>query len=121
MEVLMKFYWFIWIPRILIIAIALFMALFSLDAFEGNHPLWEKLVGFLIHNIPSFLLLLCLVLTWKRPIIAGIIFLILTCAMTFFFRTYRMWESYLAFSIAPLLSSLLFIYAGVFRPQKQLK
>ncbi|HOY84776.1 MAG TPA: hypothetical protein PLQ80_05735 [Candidatus Syntrophosphaera sp.] len=48
----MKQHWLIWIPRILILLLGLFMSLFSLDVFGGEESFWRQLGGFFIHNIP---------------------------------------------------------------------
>ena len=71
----MKFRWYIWIPRVLIIAVSLFMALFSADVFEMKASFWQKMLGLFIHNIPTLILLLILVFTWKHPLWSGWIFL----------------------------------------------
>jgi hypothetical protein len=73
----MKKHWFIWIPRALAILTAVFMLMMSFDSFEGNESLGTKLLGFLMHNIPFLAVALFIWLTWKRPLIAGIIFLAL--------------------------------------------
>jgi hypothetical protein len=81
----MKFPWYIWIPRILLILLAIFMALFSLDVFEGDASAWNKLLGLLIHNIPSFVLLLGLLFTWKRPFWGGVFFVVLAIGWMLFY------------------------------------
>ena len=63
-----------WLPRILGIAAILFVSYFSLDAFEHGPPLWQQIPVFLIHNIPSYILILALILAWKKELIGGIIF-----------------------------------------------
>jgi len=78
----MKFPWFIWIPRILLIIVLLFLALFSIDVFEGKASIWNKLLGSLIHNIPSLILLLLLILTWNRPLYGGIFLVLFTVVLT---------------------------------------
>ncbi len=79
----MKFPWFIWIPRILLILILLFLALFSFDVFEGKASIWNKLLGLLIHNIPSLILLLLLILTWNQPLYGGIFIVLFAVVLTF--------------------------------------
>ena len=65
-----------WLPRILCIAAILFISYFSLDAFEPGPPLGQQILDFLIHNIPSYILILVLILAWKKELIGGIIFLL---------------------------------------------
>ncbi|QBA63200.1 DUF7670 domain-containing protein [Muriicola soli] len=66
-----------WSPRILGILGILFISMFALDAFEPSLTIWQQMGGFLIHLIPSFILLLVLLIAWKREIPGGIIFLVL--------------------------------------------
>jgi hypothetical protein len=66
-----------WAPRIICILAILFVSLFALDAFDPKLTIWEQIVGFLIHMIPSFILIGLLWLAWKYEYIGGII-LVLT-------------------------------------------
>lgn len=60
-----------WIARILCIAAICFITLFSFDVFEPGIPLGQQLLGFLIHNIPSFILIGLLIVAWKWELIGG--------------------------------------------------
>jgi hypothetical protein len=63
-----------WAPRILAIIFILFLALFSLDVFAPGATAWQIAGGLLIHNIPSLVLLIVLIISWKRELIGGIVF-----------------------------------------------
>lgn len=65
-----------WAPRIAAIVIIFFIGLFSLDVFDMEATQLELLGGFLIHSLPSIILILVLVFAWKRPVIGFIAFLI---------------------------------------------
>ena len=65
-----------WAPRILSIIFILFLALFSLDVFEGNYGFWETIAGLFMHNIPAMILLIVLIISWKREIVGGIGFVL---------------------------------------------
>ena len=72
-----------WAPRVASIMIIFFMSLFSLDVFGMGSSLLEELGGFLMHNIPSFVMLVLLFFAWKRPAVgfwaflaAGVVFVI---------------------------------------------
>ena len=65
-----------WIPRILGIIFAVFISLFALDAFTDGYT-WLTFAGFLIHLIPTYLLIIALVIAWKWNLIGGIIYLAL--------------------------------------------
>jgi len=66
-----------WAPRILIIVFALFLAIFSLDIFDGNYGFWGTILGLFVHNIPSLILLVILLMSWKNGLVGGITFMIL--------------------------------------------
>jgi len=76
-----------WAPRILSILAILFISIFALDAFEPCKTLWQQIAAFLIHLIPSFALLLVLIIAWKRELLGGTIFLILGIGLSPFVYT----------------------------------
>ena len=51
-----------WIPRVLTIIFLGFLALFSLDIFEGNYGFWGTAVGLFMHNIPVMILAIVFVM-----------------------------------------------------------
>jgi len=63
-----------WLPRIICILAILFVSMFALDAFAPGLTIWQQLGAFLMHLIPSFVLLAFLVVAWKWELIGGIIF-----------------------------------------------
>ncbi|MFH1053030.1 MAG: hypothetical protein V1740_01305 [Candidatus Woesearchaeota archaeon] len=65
-----------WTPRILSIIFILFLALFSLDIFDGNYGFWGTIVGLFMHNIPSMILLIVLIVSWKHEIVGGVGFVL---------------------------------------------
>ena len=65
-----------WAPRILSIMFLLFLAVFSLDVFGNGYTFWETVVGLLMHNIPVFILLAVVVISWKHEIVGGIAFIL---------------------------------------------
>ncbi len=64
-----------WTPRILSIIFILFLAMFSLDIFEENYGFWGTLLGLFIHNIPTFILLAVLLISWKHELVGAIAFI----------------------------------------------
>jgi len=81
-----------WTPRIICILAILFVSLFALDAFDPKLSIWEQIGGFLIHLIPSFILLGILILAWKYEYIGGIILVLigLVFSIIVFRMNYRM-------------------------------
>jgi hypothetical protein len=66
-----------WIPRVLCILFAAFIGLFAMDVFGHGSGIWKTLVALFVHLIPTFLLLIILILSWKRPWIGGICYIAL--------------------------------------------
>lgn len=118
MNVSFQTFKFIWIPRIVMIVFIVFVSMFSLDVFSGNAPFVDKLAGFLIHMIPSFVLILLLVLTWNRPLAAGYLFIIMGIIFTFYFKTYDQLVSLLTISLVPILTGLLFFVPSIIKKNK---
>jgi hypothetical protein len=72
-----------WAPRVASIAIIFFISLFSFDVFDTEASTLQLLGGFLMHNIPSIVMLVLLFFAWRRPqvgfwafLAAGIVFII---------------------------------------------
>jgi hypothetical protein len=81
-----------WLPRIICVLAILFVSLFALDAFDSNLTIWQQLGTFAIHLIPSFILVIFLVIAWKWEMVGGIIFLVLGIALSpiIFMKNYNM-------------------------------
>ncbi|HEY7567230.1 MAG TPA: hypothetical protein VH762_06640, partial [Gemmatimonadaceae bacterium] len=70
----------LWAPRILGIAVSVFLGMFALDAFEANRPLAPALADFAIHLAPAALVLAIVAASWRRPWIGGVGFVLLAVA-----------------------------------------
>lgn len=77
-----------WTPRVLMILALLFMMMFSFDVFEGNESSGRKILGFLIHNIPVFILTGICVIAWKQELIGAILLFVALIAASIFFRSF---------------------------------
>jgi hypothetical protein len=54
-----------WAPRGLSIIFIAFLSLFALDVFNGHSGLWQTLLALTMHLLPSFVLLVALILAWR--------------------------------------------------------
>ncbi|MBC8320863.1 MAG: hypothetical protein H8E34_09090 [Bacteroidetes bacterium] len=63
-----------WTPRILVIWFAAFSSLFALDVFEENRTLWDTIMALLIHLIPTAIILVSLVIAWRRELFGAIFY-----------------------------------------------
>lgn len=61
-----------WAPRILSILFICFLTLFSLDVFEEGKSIGEILIGLFMHNIPSIIMVILLVIAWRKEIVGAI-------------------------------------------------
>jgi hypothetical protein len=100
----------LWTPRILAILFILFISMFAADAFDGNAPLGEKLIGFLIHLLPTILLLICLVIAWKYPHIGGVLFVLAAIFFIIWFGGYKVMNTFLLICLPPAIIGLLFLW-----------
>jgi len=99
-----------WIARILMIGFILFLTVFSLDVFEIEATLLEQLGGFVMHSIPSLVLVAVLLVSWRNPLLGGILTLASAAALTLRFRIQGITE--LATLVLPLVVvGILFIAA----------
>jgi hypothetical protein len=62
-----------WIPRILSLVYVLFLMLFSLDVIQPGLSFWQIVLGLFIHNIPALLLLIIVIIAWKKNELVGAI------------------------------------------------
>ena len=81
-----------WIPRVLCILTILFISLFAADAFSPGLTIWQQLGDFVIHLVPSFILLAFLIVAWKWELVGGIIFIVIGLALSplIFIHNYNM-------------------------------
>jgi hypothetical protein len=64
-----------WTPRILVFLFAIFVSLFALDVFGEGRGFWETVLALLIHLIPTAIILIALVISWRWELIGGILFI----------------------------------------------
>lgn len=73
-----------WTPRILSIIFIAFLALMSLDVFNMELSFWQTIGGLFMHNIPVFILLAVLIISWKYEIVGGVVFILAGIFYIFF-------------------------------------
>lgn len=66
-----------WAPRVLCILFALFLGLFALDVFGEGYGPWETILAFVIHLVPTWLVLGALALSWRWEWIGGVLYAVL--------------------------------------------
>jgi hypothetical protein len=98
-----------WAPRAASILIIFFISLFSLDVFDMEASPLELLGGFLIHNIPSIVMLVLLIFAWKRPAVGFVAFIVAGALFAIFFvRDFYALPNLILFVFPILLIAFLF-------------
>jgi hypothetical protein len=78
-----------WAPRILCILAILFVSMFALDSFDPRYTLIQQLQAFFIHLVPTYILILFLVIAWKWELAGGLLLLVLAVGVAPFIYTHN--------------------------------
>ena len=103
-----------WTPRILCVLAILFISMFALDAFNPQLTIWQQIRDFVMHLIPSFILILFLVAAWKWERIGGLIFLVIGVGFSpiIYYHNFSMNQSVMASLQVLLFITAPFIFVG---------
>ncbi len=63
-----------WTPRVICIAFAVFISLFALDVFEEGYSGLKTIIALLIHLIPTGILVIVLLISWRREWVGAFLF-----------------------------------------------
>jgi hypothetical protein len=117
-----------WTPRVLSIIFVLFLMLFSLDVFGTGLNFWQTALALFIHNIPTLILLIVVLIAWKYEIVGGvgfilagilyIVFILLNISTTGFQWYYLSWA--IQISGIAFLVGIMFL-VGWFKKKKSIK
>ncbi|MAT97213.1 MAG: hypothetical protein CL608_08735 [Anaerolineaceae bacterium] len=66
-----------WLPRVLSILFALFISIFALDVFGEGYNFWETLVALFMHLIPTFIIVIALLIAWRWERVGAALFIAL--------------------------------------------
>lgn len=109
-----------WTPRVLSVLFALFISLFALDVFVVGRPFLDILASFLIHLVPTAIVVGALILACRYRAVGGVMFIMIGAAFIFQTRGFG-WGIYLAFGGIPILIGILFMLEGFYnRSEKRL-
>jgi hypothetical protein len=105
-----------WTPRVLGILIVGLLTLLSTDVFVEGYPFWQSILGFLIHMLPAFAVLMLLVFAWRWEWVGALGFIafgIWYVASTWSNDMY--WIAYAVLAGIPILIGILFLVGWVKR------
>lgn len=104
-----------WTPRILCLLFAVFVSLFALDVFDEDYGFRETLLALLIHLIPTGVILIVLVVSWRWEWIGAILFSVLGLLYILMFQGQFNWSVYLMMSGPLFLIGILFLFNWLYR------
>ncbi len=101
-----------WIPRVLSILFAMFLSMFALDVFSEGYGFGETILALLMHLIPTYFVIIALVIAWQREGIGAILFI----ALAMFYLVTSRGGSWII--SGPLfLIGVLFLFNWIYRAQ----
>ena len=98
-----------WVPRALVIAFALFISLFAMDVFSEGYSLGEMMLALFMHLIPTFVIIIVLLLAWKWELFGGFAFIILGIAYIIITGLHFPLLAYVSISLPLFLTGALFL------------
>jgi len=101
-----------WTARILSILAILFILMMSFDCFGGGYSLKEQLVCFVMHNIPTFVLIILIVIAWKWELAGGILFIVAAFTGSILFKVFTGNTAALVLIAPILIAGVLFVIKG---------
>lgn len=66
-----------WLPRVMSILFALFISIFALDVFSEGYSVGETIVALFMHLIPTFIVVIALLIAWRWERIGAALFIAL--------------------------------------------
>ena len=106
-----------WTPRILCLVFAVFVSLFALAVFGEGYGFWETILAFLIHLIPTGIILIVLAISWRWEWVGGILFIALGAAYIVATWSKLHWSAHLAISGPLFLIGVLFLVNWRYRAE----
>jgi len=106
----------LWAPRLLALAVSLFLGVFSLDVFSDGRSFFEALPDFLMHLVPAAIVIAIVALAWRREWIGGVAFTALAAAYAIVARDHVSWIAVISGPLA--LVAVLYLWVST-RRQKQ--
>jgi len=107
-----------WAPRALGILFAAFIGLFALDIFSEGYGFWEAVAGFLVHLVPTYLILIAVAVAWRWLWLGALLFTALGAAYILMAWGQFVWTTHLIVSGPAFLVAALFL-ADWFLPTKK--
>ncbi|MFA6338462.1 MAG: hypothetical protein WCW87_00135 [Candidatus Paceibacterota bacterium] len=98
-----------WSPRVLSILFIMFLSLFALDVFDSGYQGWEMVTALFMHLLLPIVLLLVLIISWKRDLVGAIAFFAFAIFYVYMVGLDRHWSWYVAISGPAVITGILFL------------
>jgi hypothetical protein len=106
-----------WSPRVLGVLFAAFVSLFALDVLGFGLSLGDTIRAFLIHLVPTYIVVIVLVIAWRREWIGAALFAALAILYVAWGWGLFHWSAYALISGPLLLLAILFLLGWIYRAQ----
>jgi hypothetical protein len=106
-----------WTPRVICILSAAFISIFALDVFDEGRDLWGTLLALLIHLIPTYVVIIALVVAWHWEIVGAIAFNALGLAYIIWAWGRFHWSAYVVIAGPLFIVGILFLLNWIYRPE----
>ena len=97
-----------WAPRVLCLLFAAFISLFAFDVFTEGYGFWGTVWAFLMHLVPTALVLVALAIAWRREWVGALLFIVLGVSYVVMMWGAMHWSAYLFIAGPLFLIALLF-------------
>jgi hypothetical protein len=108
-----------WAPRVVCILSAVFLSLFALDVFGAGYSFWETILALLIHLVPTYIVVIALVVAWRWERVGSILFLGLGVFYIVDAWGRFTWDTYLVISGPLFLAGILFLLSWAYGAKLQ--
>jgi len=107
----------VWTPRALGLLFAAFISLFALDVFGAGYGFWETAAAFLIHLVPTAIILAALAAAWRWAWTGAVLFAGLGVWYLVMAWGQFLWTTYLIVAGPAFLVAALFLASWLTRPK----
>jgi hypothetical protein len=109
-----------WSPRVLCILFAALLSLFAFDVFSEGVGVGEAILAFLLHLIPVYLVVIVLVVAWRREWVGAVLFNALAAFYVLWTWGRFHWSAYAVISGSLALIGVLFLVNWIYRAQRRI-
>ncbi len=103
-----------WAARGMSILFVVFISVFALDVFSEEYAFWETILALILHLVPTFVLIVILLIAWKWEVIGGAIFILMGFGYFFMAGFHRPISWYVLISGPLFLTGVLFLLSRFF-------